>query len=400
MIPQPFMQAIPILEKLEKNSYSAYFVGGCVRDYLLERELGDIDIATSASPEEVKQLFAKVIPVGIDHGTVIVRHDHESYEVTTFRIDGAYSDQRHPDSVEFIDRIDADLKRRDFTINALAMDKNGEIVDLFNGQNDLKNKMIRTVGEAADRFNEDPLRIIRALRFASILGFKIHNDTLQAMKKVNHLIQNLAIERIQNEFSKLFSGPNINQGLEYLKVTGVYTELPIIKDNPHLIHLLPKPMYPLQSFGEVIALMHYLENSVSITEWVKKWKCSNKIKDEAHQLVAAMTDYSKDGLNSWMVYKLANKYFEGFIRLTSCLQPDSGITLDELKETAKNLPIQSKKDLALNGHDLTLLFPEAKKGPWMQRTIDKVEKAVVTGKLNNYNNEIKEWITWNPPETN
>lgn len=131
MLTERFIKAKPILEKLEKHRFEAYFVGGCVRDLLLNRSIKDIDIATSATPEEVQKLFPKVIPVGIEHGTVIVRHEHESYEVTTFRLDGDYSDSRHPDSVEFIKKIDKDLERRDFTINALAMDKTGEIIDLL-----------------------------------------------------------------------------------------------------------------------------------------------------------------------------------------------------------------------------------------------------------------------------
>ncbi|GAB3802474.1 CCA tRNA nucleotidyltransferase [Virgibacillus kimchii] len=398
MLPQPFKKAKPIIEQIERHNYKAYFVGGCVRDYLLKQDIGDIDIATSASPEVIKQLFPKVIPVGIEHGTVIVRHEHASYEVTTFRIDGNYTDQRHPDSVEFIDQIDEDLKRRDFTINALAMDKRGCIIDLFQGRKDLQNKLIRTVGNAVDRFEEDPLRIIRALRFTSRLGFTIHGDTMQAMKKVKHSIRSLAMERIQNELAKFFSGQSINQGLEYLKTSGVYTELPIIKDNPDLIHQLPKPMLPLQSFGELIALMHFLEDSVSIQEWVKQWKCSNKTKEEALQLHTALLDYINFGIHPWLVYKLKELYFQGFIRLIHCLQINKELSLQELKYTAEQLPIHSKDDLDFNGHDLIGLFPEAKKGPWMQRTLNSVEKAVVTGKLNNHNQEIKEWIKWNPPE--
>ena len=131
MLPEAFLQAIPVLEHIEKHQHKAYFVGGCVRDYLLKRPIGDIDIATSASPSFIQKIFPKVIPVGIEHGTVIVRHNHESFEVTTFRIDGDYTDKRHPDSVVFIDNIDKDLERRDFTINALAMDLNGNMIDLF-----------------------------------------------------------------------------------------------------------------------------------------------------------------------------------------------------------------------------------------------------------------------------
>src|SRR5699024_6912806 len=130
MLTKSFMAGIEIIEILESHQHQAFFVGGCVRDLLLERPIGDIDIATSASPDKVQQIFNKVIPVGLEHGTVIVRHDHQSFEVTTFRVDGKYTDQRHPDEVEFINTIDKDLERRDFTINALAMDKEGKIVDL------------------------------------------------------------------------------------------------------------------------------------------------------------------------------------------------------------------------------------------------------------------------------
>src|SRR5690625_359631 len=140
-----FLTGIEVIEKLEAYDYQAFFVGGCVRDLLLERSIGDIDIATSASPSAVQQVFDKVIPVGMEHGTVIVRHKHQSFEVTTFRVDGEYTDQRHPDEVKFINTIDKDLERRDFTINALAMDKNGITIDLFNGKKNIKEKIIRTV---------------------------------------------------------------------------------------------------------------------------------------------------------------------------------------------------------------------------------------------------------------
>src|SRR5690625_1728121 len=146
MLTGPFQDGITILRTIEQAGHQAYFVGGSVRDLLLDRVIGDIDIATSAPPQLIQKIFPKVIPVGIEHGTVTVRHEHTSFEVTTFRLDGEYTDQRHPDSVRFIHDIDRDLQRRDFTINALAMDKHGAILDLFDGKGDLKRKIIRTVG--------------------------------------------------------------------------------------------------------------------------------------------------------------------------------------------------------------------------------------------------------------
>src|SRR5699024_4477810 len=166
-------------------------------------------------------------------------YNHVSYEVTTFRLDGEYSDQRHPDSVQFIDRIDEDLERRDFTINALAMDKKGKIIDLFAGKKDLARKMIRTVGNGYDRFNEDPLRIIRAFRFSSQLVFSIEKETLKAIHQVKDQIETLAIERITNEFTKLFAGSFVHYAIEYLKMTDIYKYLPILSEHPQIIGNMP-----------------------------------------------------------------------------------------------------------------------------------------------------------------
>src|SRR5690625_2354099 len=212
MIPKIFQTASEVIDKLEENGHEAFFVGGSVRDFLLNKEVKDIDIATSASPTVVQTLFDKVIPVGIDHGTVIVRHKGVSYEVTTFRQDGTYSDQQHPDEVIFINTIEEDLKRRDFTINALAMNKQGNIIDLFEGQKDIQLKKIRSVGNARERFLEDPLRIIRALRFSSQLGFEIETETLHQMKRLNKEIETVAVERLTNEFTKLFQGEFVQTG--------------------------------------------------------------------------------------------------------------------------------------------------------------------------------------------
>lgn len=400
MLTEAFLRAKPIIENIERHGHQAFYVGGCVRDLLLNRPVGDIDIATSASPEFIRQIFKKVIPVGIEHGTVIVRHNHESYEVTTFRMDGAYTDKRHPDTVEFIDKIDKDLERRDFTINALAMDKNGIITDLFDGKKDIKAKVIRTVGNGYERFTEDPLRIIRALRFTSQLGFTIHEETLTEMKTVKQAIESLAIERITKEFTKLFAGEHLNNGIAYLKNTEIYKHLPIFKDFPNIIYSFPEKLNPLASFGEVIALLHIIEPQVSVTRWVKRWKCSNQIKQEAIQLIEAFNHYKMNGLDRWTVYQLSNAYYSGLRRLITMIYPSESSIDDRIKQISIRLPIQSKKDLAINGNDLIALFPNKIKGRWLQTLLYTIEKEVVLGKLKNTKNDIKEWIKWNPPEIN
>jgi len=401
MLTKSFLAGIEIIEKLESHHHQAFFVGGCVRDLLLDRPIGDIDIATSASPEKVQQIFNKVIPVGIEHGTVIVRHDHLSFEVTTFRVDGKYTDQRHPDEVEFINTIDKDLERRDFTINALAMDKEGEIIDLFDGKKDLQREIIRTVGDGYKRFSEDPLRIIRALRFSGQLGFSISQNTLQNMKQVKAQIENLSIERITNEFTKLFAGNYLTNGIDYLKSLEIYKHLPVMVEYTYIIDKLPKTLKPLYSFGEVIALFHYVETDIPITSWARAWKCSNKTKQEAVQLVQALHYYQKSGLDEWGVYQLDTAYHNGFSRLISIFFPnDLVLTPKKMNQMKQKLPIHSKKDLALKGHDLLELFPYAEKGPWLKEIISRMERAVVSGIVMNTKYELKEWVTCNPPEIN
>lgn len=400
LLRKDFQAARPILEQLEDHQHKAYFVGGCVRDFLLKRQVGDIDIATSASPQIVQEIFAKVIPVGIEHGTVIVRHNHGSYEVTTFRVDGTYSDQRHPDSVEFIDQIDEDLKRRDFTINALAMDKDGKIIDLFGGREDLDGRLIRTVGDGQQRFQEDPLRILRAVRFVSQLGFSIDSETLEAMEQVKQEIEHLAVERLASEMTKLFAGSFLENGIAYIKHTGMYQYLPVFKEIPQIIQRLPDSLQPLSSFGEVIALFHLLEPGQTVEEWSRAWKCSNKVRQEAKQLAKAVRYFMDNGLDEWLVYRLDNIYFQGFIHLVNNLKLEKPVNLFQVKELAAKLPISSKRDLALNGHEITAMFPDFKKGPWLKDLIQKLEAEVVYGRVKNTTFELKEWIRCNPPETN
>ncbi|HLQ72149.1 MAG TPA: CCA tRNA nucleotidyltransferase, partial [Bacillota bacterium] len=230
-MPSTFSKAIKVIQHIEKKGFNAYFVGGCVRDLIIGRPVGDIDIATSAKPFDIQHIFRKVIPVGIEHGTVIVRWEGDSFEVTTFRLENTYSDQRHPDNVTFVQTIDQDLKRRDFTMNAIAMDKTGNIVDPYGGKKDIEHRQIRAVGNGYDRFHEDPLRIIRAVRFSSQLGFTIEKHTLNDMLKVRDQIRHLAVERLTVEITKLFAGDFIDKGMSYLNKTRILNELPIFKEH-------------------------------------------------------------------------------------------------------------------------------------------------------------------------
>ena len=210
-----------IINELEDNNYNTYLVGGCVRDLLLNRQPKDYDITTSALPEQIKELFSHVILTGEKHGTVTVVTDMENVEVTTMRKDGIYKDNRHPETVEFTDDIVADLSRRDFKINAIAINNKGEIKDPFNGIYDLKYKLIRAVGNPNLRFNEDALRMMRAVRFACQLDFMINKDTANSMFNNRYLIKNISAERIRDELCKILISNSPALGIDLLRATGL-----------------------------------------------------------------------------------------------------------------------------------------------------------------------------------
>ncbi|OPJ57476.1 CCA tRNA nucleotidyltransferase [Clostridium oryzae] len=230
-----------IIDELKTSGFQAYTVGGCVRDCFLDRMPNDWDITTEALPEDIIKIFPHTIPTGIKHGTISVMIDNELFEVTTYRIDGEYSDNRHPDSVVFTDNIVDDLSRRDFTINAMAYNESNGLVDPFNGLNDLNNKLIMAVGNADNRFNEDALRMIRAIRFSCQLDFRIHDDTFLAIQNNCGLIQNVSAERIREEFCKILLCKVPSKGIENLRISGLLQYiipeiLPMVgfnQKNPH-----------------------------------------------------------------------------------------------------------------------------------------------------------------------
>ncbi|MGG7079218.1 CCA tRNA nucleotidyltransferase [Clostridium sardiniense] len=210
-----------IIDKFYENNYEAFMVGGCIRDSLLLKEPKDYDIATSATPTITESLFDKTIPTGIKHGTITVLIDKEPFEITTYRVEGEYKDNRRPDEISFVTDIKDDLSRRDFTINAFAYNSKEGLKDYFNGLDDLKNKIIRTVGNSNKRFNEDALRIMRAIRFSAQLDFKIEENTLNAIKENKELLKNISAERIRDELCKILISDNPRKGLNLLKDCGV-----------------------------------------------------------------------------------------------------------------------------------------------------------------------------------
>lgn len=214
-----------VLNLLTENGHKAYIVGGCLRDSLMGKKPHDWDVATSAEPGETKEAFSafRTVDTGIKHGTVLVISGKTPVEVTSFRIDGEYSDNRRPDSVVFSKSIEEDLARRDFTVNAMAYHPDEGLIDIFGGRDDIENKIIRCVGNAGDRFNEDALRILRALRFSSVLSFDIEEKTAEAVLENERLLNRIAAERIDAELVKLLCGDNVFDVLmKYRSVFGVF----------------------------------------------------------------------------------------------------------------------------------------------------------------------------------
>ncbi|MBD3918829.1 CCA tRNA nucleotidyltransferase [Paenibacillus sp. PR3] len=220
-------QALSVLETLRQNGYEAVFVGGCVRDVIVGRPLTDIDIATSALPETVMSIFERTVPTGLAHGTVTVLLNEQSYEVTTYRSEAAYDDHRRPSGVSFIPNLDGDLLRRDFTMNAMAIRSDGSLIDLYGGMNDIQAGVIRCVGVADERFREDALRMIRAIRFASTFGYKIALSAWRAIRRNRDLLQYVAMERISIELDKMVGGAGPHRAAAWLAASGL---LPLARD--------------------------------------------------------------------------------------------------------------------------------------------------------------------------
>ena len=272
-----FVSALPVLQTLKEAGHEAVFVGGSVRDLVLGKEISDVDIATSATPEEVKSLFSHTVDVGIEHGTVLVLHHHDSYEVTTFRTEGTYQDFRHPDSVTFVRSLEEDLMRRDFTINALAVNDKEEIVDYFNGIEDLDCGIIRCVGNPLERFNEDALRMMRAVRFAGQLGFSIESDTFNAIRTLKANLERVAVERMKVEFEKMILSPHRTLSFKAFVESELYHSCPDFKEAKEtLLKIGAFPLEKLTITQAWILFAYYEQLTIpQLRKVLKDWKSSN-----------------------------------------------------------------------------------------------------------------------------
>lgn len=412
---------------LQSAGFEAYAVGGCVRDSLLGKTPNDWDITTSAKPEDMKSIFINFhcIDTGIKHGTVTVVIDGEPLEITTFRLDGEYEDNRHPKSVTFTSNLGADLGRRDFTVNAMAYSKMTGTVDLFGGQNDLKNGIIRCVGDPDRRFNEDVLRILRALRFASALDFEIEEKTAQSLLKNRALLGNISEERIAKELLKLVCGKGAKRILtDFAPVLfEILPELqPMYKnshDNPHhcydiyehtliavesidpeptlrfamLLHDCGKPA--VKKFDENGVAHFYGHQRISAeisAQILARLKVSNKFRDEILFLVSNHDRWELYENTEKMPRYLSKFGLDGVLKLLKVMRadvlaqsPEYRYRLDQIadaEETAENLaaqkPCLSLSELQINGRTLMDIgIPQGRKlGAVLAQLLDEVIDGV------------------------
>lgn len=337
-----------VIYELKKQHYEAYIVGGAVRDHILKQPTSDIDITTNAKPHQVAKIF-KTKPTGLKYGTVTVFMGDETFEVTTYRVDGQYIDSRHPEDVLFVESVEEDVRRRDFTINGLLMTEKEEIIDYVDGRTDLQLKIIKTIGNPVDRFNEDALRIMRAFYFQSKLGFQIEKETRDAIAEMKDKLKDIAMERILNEMIKLLQGGHVKKALKSMITTGVHEVLPGLKEGI----IYAENMDEIPFVDAFFTLCFTLSGSVPAS-----WPFSNKHRHRYE--TARMLSESNQTFDPYTLYTYGIDLCLLANRVNYMLKKTKNLT-NKIELDYKNLPIQSDLDLKLRATEMIAL---ANKKSW------------------------------------
>ena len=354
--------ALKFLKTIEDNGYEAYIVGGFVRDYLLGIESNDIDICTNARPSDIRKIFKDNCLPNQEYGSVVVIIKNVRFEVTTFRKEIAYEDNRKPVEFEYIDNLMEDLQRRDFTINAICMDKNKNIVDLLNGRTDITNREINTIGNSFNKLNEDSLRILRAVRFATILDFKLSSDVKESIKKNKHLLRNLSYERKKEELTKIFGSIHVKYGVKLLLELGLDEELELnrLKDINYFDDLMG-----IWTLLDVDNIYPFTKNEKSMMENIR---------------MALL----EDNIDTLVLYKYG-------LYVNSVAASIKGFDKKQLVYKYENLPIKELKEIKITGEEIIHLL-DMKPGKLLKNIFKDIEKSILLGKLENDNMKIKEYL--------
>lgn len=357
-----FETAIRLLEKINSYGYVAYMVGGYPRDLYLKRTFSDIDICTDATPMELHQIFSEVVTTNSEYGSVTIVFEKTKFEITTFRKEFKYKDHRRPEKIEYVDTLEEDIKRRDFTINTLCIDKNGKQIDLIGAKQDLDNKIIRTVSNPKISLKEDALRILRAIRFATTLNFTIEPKLKTYIRKYGHLLKKISKERKKDELDLIFSSPNKAYGIELL----IDLKLADHLDIPNLKKAKITPSM-IVTWAQLDALDKYNFNTIE-KESIRK---INEVKD-------------KDLLNNHTLYNYG-------LYICTMAAELNNVDKKEINEKYSKIPIKSRLDIALTPIEICdLLNKEA--GPFLKQILTDIENKILDDTLHNDKESLTEYI--------
>ena len=360
--------AIEFLNLIENNGYKAYIVGGFVRDYLLGIETTDIDITTNATPKDIQKIFSDVkIKREKDdssYGSIIVAYKNIEFQVTTFRKEYEYLDNRHPSKIEYVNDLYTDLLRRDFTINTICMDKNSQIIDLLNGQEDLKNKTIKTISNSVKSFSDDSLRILRAIRFSATLNFSMDDELIEAIEKCKKYLKNISYERKKIELDKIFISKYAKKGIELIKKYKLENSLELSN------------LDKILDFSDVIGIWSMINSS-----------CYKFSKHEKYLIKKVREVYELNKLDSYTLYKYG-------LYVSVLALGNRGISKRKITEMYNNLPIKSKNDIDISAMEICNLLNK-KPDVFLNNIYSKLEQLILDNKLNNNKEEILNFLTEN-----
>lgn len=362
-----------VIRRLQQAGFEAYFVGGCVRDFLLGRKIRDIDMTTSALVHDIKQLFVKVIPFGQKHGTLVVREAGYSFEITTYR------GESH--------QLSEDLRLRDFTINALAMDEQLRLIDPHRFYKDIEANMIRCCSPALQTLRADPLRMLRAVRLYSELPFELEEETFRTIQKEAHLLKEMPIERIVPEMEKLWSGVKRKEALE------LFLQLGLCKPNSfldketlqRLIHLTQQASYSAEELWLLVAM---IQRNLSL----KRLPIAKETKQWVKKMSTLYDRRVKDGWSRLLMYDASLPYAKAIERYYQWLQPNAEAeSCQFFDECYEQLPIHSRKELAIDGADIRRHL-RTQAGSWLERLLREIERAILEGELENKKEPLLDFV--------
>lgn len=354
--------ALKLLEEITECGFKAYVVGGFVRDHILGIESNDIDITTNATPKEIKEIFEDSCLPSEDYGSVTVIKKGIRFEITTFRKEIGYIDNRRPAEIKYIDDLYQDLLRRDFTINTICMNETGEIIDYLDGQRDLKKRVVKTVGIAKERFEEDCLRILRAVRFATILDFKLDDEVMHAIRDTKYLLKGLSFTRKREELDKIFSSSNAEVGIKLLLDLGLDKSLDI------------ENLEKIDSVSNLIGVWSVLKVS-------DKYPFSSNERELISQIRKAL-EHNNLAPDTLYKYGLYANSVAGQIK---------GINIKDITEAYNNLVIQSRKDLDITSEEI-LDALNKQPGSFLKEIYTDIEKEVLYGRISNEKDRIIQYI--------